>query len=137
MSIFWEKIQPLNPLKPEYLERFPNIQAALGLDGLERLDEWTRTTQAHAHAIDRVLRSTSGIQTPSRAKRSDARLLSVLRVRADRDELVIRCIRRGVDIETLHVDVCPQLPLFADLSPAPAPNAERASEAVQVPSTRR
>jgi len=29
--------------------------------------------------------------------------------------------------------VCPQLPLFADLSPAPAPNAERASEAVQVP----
>jgi dTDP-4-amino-4,6-dideoxygalactose transaminase len=51
----------------------------------------------------------------------------------DRDDLVKRCIRRGVDIETLHVDVCPQLPLFADLSPAPAPNAERASEAVQVP----
>src|SRR5215471_6057633 len=29
----WEKIQPLKPLKPEYLERFPNVQAALGLDG--------------------------------------------------------------------------------------------------------
>jgi dTDP-4-amino-4,6-dideoxygalactose transaminase len=51
----------------------------------------------------------------------------------DRDDLVKRCIRRGVDIETLHVDVCPDLPLFADLSPARAPNAERAADAVQVP----
>jgi dTDP-4-amino-4,6-dideoxygalactose transaminase len=51
----------------------------------------------------------------------------------DRDELVRRCIRRGVDIETLHVDICPQLPLFADLASDPAPGAERCSEAVQIP----
>jgi dTDP-4-amino-4,6-dideoxygalactose transaminase len=51
----------------------------------------------------------------------------------DRDELVKRCIRRGVDIETLHVDVCTRLPLFADLAPAPAPGADRAALAVQVP----
>ena len=50
----WEKIQPLKPLKPEYMERFPNVQAALGLDGLECLDDWTRTTQAHARAIDHL-----------------------------------------------------------------------------------
>jgi hypothetical protein len=46
---------------------------------------------------------------------------------------VRRCIRRGVDIETLHVDVCTRLPLFADLHPEPAPGAERAANAVQVP----
>jgi dTDP-4-amino-4,6-dideoxygalactose transaminase len=51
----------------------------------------------------------------------------------DRDDLVRRCIRRGVDIETLHVDVCTRLPLFADLDPAPAPCAELAQSVVQVP----
>jgi dTDP-4-amino-4,6-dideoxygalactose transaminase len=129
----WEKIQRLKPLKPEYLERFPNIQAALGLDGLTRLDEWTRATQAHAHAIDHVLSQTPGIQTPVAPSDRTHVYYQYCAYVPDRDDLVKRCIRRGVDIETLHVDVCPQLPLFADLSPAPAPNAERASEAVQVP----
>jgi dTDP-4-amino-4,6-dideoxygalactose transaminase len=51
----------------------------------------------------------------------------------DRDDLVLRCIRRGVDIETLHVDVCTNLELFSDLRGAPTPGADRASAAVQVP----
>jgi dTDP-4-amino-4,6-dideoxygalactose transaminase len=51
----------------------------------------------------------------------------------DRDDLVLRCIRRGVDIETLHVDVCTSLELFADLPSAATPGADRASAAVQVP----
>ncbi len=129
----WERIQPLHPLKPEYLERFPNVQAALGLDGLQSFDEWTRTTQAHAHAIDRVLRGAPDVQTPVAPSDRTHVYYQYCAYVPDRDDLVKRCIRRGVDIETLHVDVCPQLPLFADLSPAPAPNAERASEAVQVP----
>ena len=29
-----------------------------------------------------------------------------------RDELVVRCVRRGIDIETLHVDVPPDMELF-------------------------
>jgi dTDP-4-amino-4,6-dideoxygalactose transaminase len=129
----WEKIQPLKPLKPEYLERFPNIQAALGLDGLQYFDEWTRATQAHAHTIDKILSGTPDVQTPVAPSDRTHVYYQYCAYVPDRDDLVKRCIRRGVDIETLHVDVCTELPLFADLSPAPAPNALRASEAVQVP----
>jgi dTDP-4-amino-4,6-dideoxygalactose transaminase len=49
-----------------------------------------------------------------------------------RDELVVRCVRRGIDIETLHVDVPPDMPLFAG-SPAEADGARRAAQAMQIP----
>jgi hypothetical protein len=52
--------------------------------------------------------------------------------RLDRDELVVRCVRRGVDIETLHVDVPPDMELFAGAT-AEADGARRASQAIQVP----
>jgi len=52
-----------------------------------------------------------------------------------RDELVVRCVRRGIDIETLHVDVCPELELFegSRVEPAGAPGATRAAGAMQIP----
>jgi dTDP-4-amino-4,6-dideoxygalactose transaminase len=52
-----------------------------------------------------------------------------------RDELVVRCVRRGIDIETLHVDVCSDMELFAGarVEPAGAPGAHRAAGAMQVP----
>jgi dTDP-4-amino-4,6-dideoxygalactose transaminase len=52
-----------------------------------------------------------------------------------RDELVVRCVRRGIDIETLHVDVCSDMDLFAatPVEPPGAPGAHRASGAMQVP----
>ena len=52
-----------------------------------------------------------------------------------RDELVVKCVRRGIDIETLHVDVCSDLELFAGapVEPAGAPGAHRAAQAMQIP----
>jgi dTDP-4-amino-4,6-dideoxygalactose transaminase len=52
-----------------------------------------------------------------------------------RDELVVRCVRRGIDIETLHVDVCSDMELFSDVTvtPAGAPGARRAAGAMQIP----
>ena len=47
-----------------------------------------------------------------------------------RDEIVKRCIRRGIDLETLHVDVCSSLPLFRRSA---APNAERTAQLIQAP----
>lgn len=49
-----------------------------------------------------------------------------------RDEVVKRCIRRGIDLETLHVDVCSSLPLFIRFRSA-APNAERTAQLIQAP----
>jgi dTDP-4-amino-4,6-dideoxygalactose transaminase len=51
---------------------------------------------------------------------------------SDRDEVVRNCIRRGIDVETLHVDVNTTLPLFGNHA-GEAPNAEKASEVVQLP----
>jgi dTDP-4-amino-4,6-dideoxygalactose transaminase len=49
----------------------------------------------------------------------------------DRDSLVRRALRRGVDVETRHVDVCSALPLFGEHPRAP--NAEAAAQVVQLP----
>ena len=49
----------------------------------------------------------------------------------DRDSLVRRALRHGVDVETLHVDVCSTLPLFGEHPRTP--NAEAASQVVQLP----
>ena len=64
-----------------------------------------------------------------------------------RDEIVKRCIRRGIDLETLHVDICSSLPLFSRFDPSTslrvvpsdvegrsaAPNAERTAQLIQAP----
>ena len=50
-----------------------------------------------------------------------------------RDRIVGRCVRRGIDIETLHVDVCTEMELFKDCPGAPTPGASRAQQVIQVP----
>ncbi len=45
---------------------------------------------------------------------------------------MVRCVRRGIDIETLHVDVPPDMPLFAGAT-AEAAGARRAAQAMQIP----
>jgi perosamine synthetase len=129
----WETIRPLDPLPAAYRERFPNAQAAVGLAALERLDAWTAASQAHARAIDRVLAGSPGVQVPVVPDDRTHVYYQYCVYVPDRDDLVMRCIRRGIDIETLHVDVCTRLALFADLQSAPTPGADRASAAVQVP----
>jgi dTDP-4-amino-4,6-dideoxygalactose transaminase len=129
----WEAIRPLDPLPPAYTEQFPNVQAAIALAGLDLLDVWTEASRAHARLIGDLLAGTPNIQLPVvPCDRTHVYYQYCVYV-PDRDELVRRCIRRGVDIETLHVDVCTRLPLFADLHPEPAPGAEQAANAVQVP----
>jgi hypothetical protein len=50
----------------------------------------------------------------------------------DSEVVVKRCIRRGVDVAPMHVDVCTQMDLFG-WQGARAPGAEKAMTAVQVP----
>ena len=46
--------------------------------------------------------------------------------------MVEACLRRGVDIETLHVDVCTELDLFGR-SATVAPGARAATQTIQIP----
>jgi dTDP-4-amino-4,6-dideoxygalactose transaminase len=128
----WEHIRPLDQLPSSYTTRYSNVQAAIGLEGLEHLDEWTQATQANAAEMNRSLQGLSRFDRPYVPGDRTHAFYQYCAYVPNRDRLVRSCIRRGLDIETLHADVCPQLPLFAN-ERVPAPGAERAAEAVQVP----
>jgi dTDP-4-amino-4,6-dideoxygalactose transaminase len=108
------------------------VQAALALAGLEKLDEWTAATRTHARTMDAALAGLPNVQTPAATDGYGHVSYQYCVYAPNRDDIVRRCIRRGVDLETLHVDVCTRLPLFAEAS-TPMPGAERAAEAIQVP----
>jgi len=128
----WEEIRSLDPLPDSYTERMPNVQAAIGLAALQKLDEWTALTRRHAGMITESLRDVPGISVPVVPPRRTHVYYQYCVHGPKRDELVVRCVRRGVDIETLHVDVCSDLELFGDAR-ADMPGARRAAEAMQVP----
>src|SRR5438094_2642418 len=60
----WEDIRSLSPLPDAYTERFPNVQAAIGLAALEQLDAWTEQTRRHARVMDQTLGDLPGISVP-------------------------------------------------------------------------
>ena len=131
----WEEIRPLDPLPDAYTERFPNVQAAIGLAALDHFDEWTERTRRHAGVMNRALGDVPGVTVPYVPDRRTHVYYQYCVYAPERDELVVRCVRRGIDIETLHVDVCSDLDLFAGArtEPVGAPGAQRAADAMQVP----
>jgi perosamine synthetase len=131
----WEKIRSLDPLPDVYTERFPNVQAVIGLAALEMLDEWTDQTRRHAQVMNRALAGLPAITVPQVPSKRTHVYYQYCVYAPQRDELVVKCVRRGIDIETLHVDVCNELEMFADatVEPAGAPGAVRAAGAMQIP----
>lgn len=128
----WESIRPLDPLPPDYRQRYSNVQAVLGLEGLRHLDNWTVETRRNATALTSAMKEIPGVRPPAMPPDRTHVFYQYCLHAPERDRLVRSCIRRGLDIETLHVDVCPRLALFETFS-SPAPAAERAAEAVQLP----
>jgi len=131
----WEKIRSLHPLPDQYTERFPNVQAAIGLAALEHLDAWTTQAQEHARHMNAALGGIPGIQVPDVPPDRTHVYYQYCVYGPDgpaRDDLVVQCVRRGVDIETLHVDVPPDMPLF-DGARAERDGARRAGQAIQIP----
>jgi dTDP-4-amino-4,6-dideoxygalactose transaminase len=131
----WEKIRSLRPLPEQYTERFPNVQAAIGLEALKHLDSWTAQVQANAKYMDGVLGQLPGIQIPRVPPDRTHVYYQYCVYGPDgpkRDDLVVRCVRRGIDIETLHVDVPPDMELFEGAT-AEADGARRAAQAMQIP----
>jgi len=131
----WEEIRRLDPLPDSYTERFPNVQAAIGLAALDRLDEWTDRTRRHARVMDEAIGELPGIAVPAVPPGRTHVYYQYCVHGPQRDELVVQCVRRGVDIETLHVDVCSDLDLFRDsrVEPPDAPGAHKAAGAMQIP----
>ena len=101
----WKRARPLTPLPEDYLERFSNVQAALGLAGLDLLDAWTAATRSHAHAMTSALGGLAGVRLPAEPPdRTHVYHQSCIRT-PSRDRVVRDCIRRGVDVDMLPVNV--------------------------------
>jgi dTDP-4-amino-4,6-dideoxygalactose transaminase len=127
----WEKIRPLCPMPESYPERYANVQAAIGLASLPHLDDWTRETQAHARVMNEALSDLPGVEAPYVPDGCEHVYYQYSVYTPDRDALVRRALRRGVDVETFHVDVWPTVPHFE--RPAHVPAAEGACGVVQLP----
>ena len=128
----WEKVRALDPTPPEYRERYTNVQAEIGLASLPYLDEWTAQTQAHAKVMNDVLGGVPGVQVPYVPEGCEHVYYQYCVYTRDRDDVVRKALVRGMDLETMHVDVCATLPLFGDGRPR-TPRAEDASHVVQLP----
>lgn len=128
----WERIESLSPLPSRYRGRLSNVQAAIGRAGLARLPEYIERTRRHARRMDEMLGDVPGITIPRCPSDRTHVYYQYCAYVPDTEAVVHGCIRRGVDVAPLHVDVCTRLDLFGWTGPA-APGADRAAAAIQVP----
>jgi len=128
----WEKIRPLDPFPDSYNRRYSNAQAILGLRGLANLDEFNARSRAHALTLTRGLADCRSVLTPKVIAGAEHVYYQYCVYISDPERAGRRAIRRGVDFETTHVDVCPTMPLFKEFA-APCTGAEETGRALQLP----
>jgi dTDP-4-amino-4,6-dideoxygalactose transaminase len=130
--LLWEKIRPLNPLPPAYRKRFTNAQAIVGLMGLDKLDEFNKRSRDNAAQLTRGLSEVRSIRTPKVLPNVSSTFYQYCIRASDSQQLSRLAIRRGIDIEIMHVDICNVLPLFSE-SARGCPHAEGTAHTLQLP----
>jgi len=128
----WEAVRSLDPLPAHYGGKFSNVQAAIGLAGLKHLPEFIERTRRHAKRFDELLGDVPGIQIPTIPAGRTHVYYQYCPYVPEPETIVKRCLRRGVDVAPMHVDVCTQMELFG-WKGGDAPGARKAETAVQVP----
>ena len=130
--LVWEKIRPLDPFPRPYRQKYSNVQALLGLRGLARLDEFNGRSREHAAQYTRGLAGCPQVQTPRVCADVEHVFYQYCVYTVDPAQTSRAVIRRGVDVETMHVDVCSRLELFKEFAAA-CPEAEATERALQLP----
>lgn len=128
----WEKIRPLEQFPRTYHQRYSNVQALLGLRGLANLKRHNDRCREHAAQYTRGLTDCRNIQTPRVPADVEHVFYQYCVYTSDSPLLSQWAIRRGIDIETTHVDVCSKLKLFEEFR-AECPGAEATEKALQLP----
>ena len=128
----WEKIRPLAPMPDSYRGAIHERAGRTGACGVSTTWMPGRPRRAaHAGLMDAALSGLPGVHVPYVPADVEHVYYQYCVYAPDRDSLVRRALRHGVDVETLHVDVCSTLPLFGEHPRTP--NAEAASQVVQLP----
>jgi len=128
----WEKIRSLQPFPESYHRRYSNAQAILGLRALANLDKFNARSRAHALTLTRGLADSRSVLTPKVIDGAEHVYYQYCVYISDPERAGRRAIRRGVDFETTHVDVCSTMPLFKEFA-AHCPGAEETARALQLP----
>jgi perosamine synthetase len=128
----WEKIRPLHRFPRAYHQRYSNAQALIGLRALRRLDEFNARARQHAAIYTRGLADCRSTKTPRVVPEAEHVYYQYCIYVSDPARARRRAIRRGVDFEITHVDVCSSLPLFREFA-AECPSAEKTQAALQLP----
>ena len=128
----WEKIRPLEPLPDSYRKRYSNAQAVLGLEMLQKIDDFNELNRAHAERLRTGLSGIDEIQPPSALPDSSPVYYQFCIRASDPASLKHHAIRNGVDVEIMHVDICNKVELFAAY-PAACPFAEATANTLQLP----
>src|SRR5437868_6883836 len=100
--------------------------------GLASTDEFNSRTHDHAMRLTRGLADCRALQTPRVLSGAEHVYYQYCIYASDPALASRRAIRRGVDFETTHVDVCSALPLFEEFASA-CPGAEETEKALQLP----
>src|SRR6267378_2977360 len=128
----WEKIRPLDRFPRTYNQRYSNVQAIVGLRSLARLDQFNARSQANAAIYTRGLADCRSVQTPRVLPDVEHVYYQYCIYASDPARVSRRAIRRAVDFETTHVDVCSALPLFKEFA-VECPGARITEQAIQLP----
>jgi len=128
----WEKIRPLAPLPESYRKRYTNVQALLGLAMLERIDRLNAVNREHAEKLSAGLNGIDAIRTPAANPETSPVYYQYCIRASDPAALKRYAIRRGIDVEIMHVDICNKLELFG-ASQTHCPVAEATEHTLQLP----
>ena len=100
--------------------------------GLSKLDEFNARSRQHAARYTEGLSDCRAIQTPCVLPGVEHVYYQYCVYTSDPHRASRRAIRRGVDFETTHVDVCPRVELFKEYL-STCPGAEATEQAIQLP----
>jgi dTDP-4-amino-4,6-dideoxygalactose transaminase len=128
----WEKIRPLDPLPASYSRRYSNVQARLGICMLENLDALNDRSRSNAARLTEGLRDIPSIRAPRSVPDAEPVYYQYCIRVSDPWRLSQRAIRRGIDLEIMHVDICNRLDLFAPYASS-CPVAESTEGTLQLP----
>src|SRR5437773_2738286 len=128
----WEKIRPLDVFPRAYRQHYSNVQAILGLRSLERLNQFNARSREHAEVYTRGLAGLRSVLTPCVIGEVEHVYYQYCIYVSDPGRVKRRAIRRAVDFESTHVDVCSSLAFFSEFS-AKCPGAEKTQSALQLP----
>ena len=129
---FWEKIRPLDVFPRSYRQRYSNVQAILGLRSLDKLDQFNGRSRQHAAIYSRGLSGRPAVLTPRVIDDAEPVYYQYCIYVSDVSRVKRGAIRRAVDFETTHVDVCSSLPLLKKYW-ANCPGAEKTASTLQLP----